>query len=110
MRQLTPKERQGLHLRRVNGCGITLLIDHGKADRNSCHYATRWFTLFFLPIVPLGRYYVRKVGTMSYQIFASMPLSTREIIWTYLLYWIVFPVVIGILIVVVIAVIRYLHV
>jgi hypothetical protein len=82
---------------RINGVGTTFL-GISPMDTEGVATATWWFTLFYLPIVPLGRRRVRFLphkGTgFSYQELERLPLNGREIALTYLTGWLFFPLLI----------------
>lgn len=50
----------------INGIGTRL---HGSKDRCSACYAvtqTHWITFLYLPVIPLGRYRVKKVTPVNF--------------------------------------------
>jgi hypothetical protein len=62
----------------INGIGCTL-YGHSDYDRESNSYATtHYFTFFFLPILPLGRYRVINVGARRYQFLGKIPLRNGD--------------------------------
>lgn len=79
-----------------------MLLCNTRPDDAGRFFATRWFMLL-LPIVPLGRYHVRRlgqhdiggvasVGTVTqYQVLGRSRLRLPEILRTYLMFWIVMP-------------------
>jgi len=87
----------------VNGFG-TLLLHNSRPDADGRFFATRWF-MIILPVVPLGRYHVRRLGvrqhggffssaeTTRYEVFGRSRLRAIEIIRTYLYFWLVLPAV-----------------
>ncbi|WP_434444479.1 hypothetical protein [Lentzea sp. E54] len=84
------------------GIGFTLL-HNTRPDEHGRFFATRWFMLLF-PVVPLGRYHVRLAGettgggftsvsvTTAYQLLGRSRLRPVEILRTYLMFWVVMPV------------------
>lgn len=68
-----------------------------RVDATGYCFATRWFMLFNLPIVPLGRYYLRELGlrpgsnhletTTKYEIAGTAELHPGEILRTYAYSW-----------------------
>ena len=81
----------------LNGIGTTLLGISPQNEQSEAT-ATRWFTFFYLPIVPLKRYTVRflphKGSGFSYYILANEPLNWREVVLTYLYGWLLMPLLI----------------
>lgn len=58
-----------------NGIGTML---YGRRDfdpSDGTYFATLWFTVVFLPIVPLQQYLVRDAGGDAYQFLGSVPMS-----------------------------------
>lgn len=82
---------------RLNGIGITLL-GVSDMDQDGVATATLWFTFLFLPLIPLHRYRVQFLPSQgagySFQILSQENHSLSEILKTYLLGWIVAPVLI----------------
>lgn len=88
----------------VNGIGWTMM-GHTRVDGDGNCFATRWLTLFGLPILPLDRFYLKELGTTfqskgteqkttsRYQIFGTAPLSVNELIRTYLYCWLFAPLI-----------------
>jgi hypothetical protein len=80
----------------------TMLLHNSRADESGGFFATCWF-MVILPVVPLGRYYVRQTGyrdeggplsirtTTTYEIFGRSRLRWIEVVRTYLAWWIVMP-------------------
>lgn len=77
---------------RFNGIGTTI---YGKREVNpedGSYIVTKWFTVLYFPIIPLGSYRVIKVkqnffaGSPKYQM-REAPLSVRQIIFTYAAWW-----------------------
>jgi hypothetical protein len=74
-----------------------------RADESGRCFATRWVTALGLPLIPLGRYYLKEAGmsltsqglgsttTTRYEIFGVSPLRISEIIRTYLYCWLFVP-------------------
>lgn len=85
---------------RGNGFGTTLLgfrRTGGHSDPN-VGSATKWFTLFFLPFIPLGRLHIRiaksqKGSGISFHELGRSALHWGEIALTYLTGWIVWPAI-----------------
>ncbi len=82
---------------RINGIGTTLL-GVSDMDQEGVATATFWFTFVFLPLIPLRRYRVQFLPAQgagySYQVISEEKHSISEILKTYLLGWIVAPVLI----------------
>ena len=58
-----------------NGIGTML---YGRRDfdpADGAHFATLWFTLLFIPLIPLRQYLVRDVGGGSYEFLGMVPMS-----------------------------------
>ncbi|MEU9189739.1 hypothetical protein AB0D14_35400 [Streptomyces sp. NPDC048484] len=84
-----------------NAMGTTLL-HNSRPDASGCFFATCWI-VFILPVVPLGRYYVRQGKitdesgfssvrtTTEYEFVGSSRLRSVEVIRTYLYFWIAVP-------------------
>lgn len=77
---------------RFNGIGTTI---YGKREINpedGSYLVTKWFTLLYFPIIPLGSYRVIKekqnffAGHSKYQMKKAPP-SVRQIIFTYMAWW-----------------------
>ena len=77
---------------RFNGIGTTI---YGKREVNpedGSYIVTKWFTVIYFPIIPLGSYRVIKVkqnvfaGSPKYQM-RDAPLSVKQIIFTYAAWW-----------------------
>ena len=77
---------------RFNGIGTTI---YGKRDINpedGSYVVTKWFTLIYFPIIPLGSYRVIKTkknflaGFPEYQM-SHAPLNAKQIVLTYLAWW-----------------------
>lgn len=73
---------------RFNGIGTTI---YGKREVNpedGSYIVTKWFTVIYFPIIPLGSYRAIKVkqnffaGSPKYQM-RDAPLSVKQIIFTY---------------------------
>lgn len=81
---------------RINGTGTTLL-GISPMDSSGVATATRWITFLYLPVVPLARYRVHflpnKGRGFSYQELERLGLNGREILTTYLFFWLVIPLV-----------------
>ena len=75
------------------------LLHNTRPDADGRLFATRWL-IVLLPIVPLGRYHVRRgrissTGrefTIEYRFFGRSPLRPVEVIRTYVYFWVVVPV------------------
>lgn len=91
-----------------NGIGTTY-ISATRRDAEGKNHVIEWFVLFGMPIIPLGRYHVKKTGyrssststssrtVTSYQLLGGTGLKFWEVIGTYLFFWILSPaVVIGV--------------
>ncbi|MCW3054277.1 MAG: hypothetical protein JWN14_3447 [Chthonomonadales bacterium] len=78
-------------LHAINGCGTTLL-DY-RPQEEGTYLATRWFTLFYLPILPLSAMRVRPIqregqfGRETYrvEILSLAQLDPMRVLRTYLL-------------------------
>jgi hypothetical protein len=77
---------------RFNGIGTTI---YGKREVNpddGSNIVTKWFTVLYFPIIPLGSYRVIKekqavfAGFPKYQM-NNAPLSVKQIIFTYVAWW-----------------------
>ena len=77
---------------RFNGIGTTI---YGKREVNpedGSYIVTKWFTVLYFPIIPLGSYRVIKVkqnffaGSPKYQM-RDAPLNMKQIIFTYVAWW-----------------------
>jgi hypothetical protein len=75
-----------------NGIGTTI---YGKREVNpddGSYIVTKWFTVLYFPIIPLGSYRVIKekqaffAGFPKYQM-NNAPLSVKQIIFTYVAWW-----------------------
>lgn len=78
---------------RINGTGTTLL-GISKVDENNIATATKWFTLFWLPLIPLSRHKVKFINYKKYSefyILSQENLNIREILKTYLFCWFIIP-------------------
>ena len=82
---------------RINGIGTTFL-GISKQDENGVATATNWFTIFFLPIFPFTRVQVRffpsQGSGFTFELLSYQKLVFKEILKTYLLGWIIFPLLI----------------
>jgi hypothetical protein len=78
-----------------NGIG-TKLLGFSKVDEYGCCYATKWFTIFFLPIIPLERIRIKR-DTENKYVFKYHILEQgknpdwKNILSTYLYGWVLFP-------------------
>jgi hypothetical protein len=77
---------------RFNGIGTTI---YGKREVNpedGSYIVTKWFTVLYFPVIPLGSYRVIKekqnflAGFPKYQM-RDVPLSVKQITFTYLAWW-----------------------
>jgi hypothetical protein len=85
----------------LNGFGTDF---RGFTARQSdgSHYATKWFTAGFMPVVPLARYQLIIGSSESsanewktdYEELGRTPLRWQEIAVTYVGWWLVMPVVV----------------
>lgn len=84
-----------------NGIGFDLRGKTRTDAHNRC-FATRWFTLVGLPVLPLGRYYITERGatsshgqhTATYEFHGKSRLRIAEVLQMYLFCWVVIPVVV----------------
>src|SRR6185436_9203278 len=75
----------------INGCGTTLLDYRALAD--GTYAATRWVTVFGLPVVPLSGYVIEPTSqefghggeTSKFTILEKTSLALNSIVRTYLL-------------------------
>lgn len=83
-----------------NGIGTTYRGFSRRLDDGS-HHATEWFVLLLLPIVPLQRVRLHIGATTygldlssftQYRVLETTPLVFGEILLTYVVGWIAFPV------------------
>lgn len=73
----------------VNGMGVTFLDFRKQGE--GVYAATRWVTLFYLPLVPLGQLLVRPIALQAdpmrrsyqYEILEKQPLSLGSVLKTY---------------------------
>ncbi|MEM1095753.1 MAG: hypothetical protein AAGJ10_14230 [Bacteroidota bacterium] len=83
---LTPPESMG---NAVNGTG-TMLLDY-RARGEGVYTATKWWTLFYFPLVPRGRYVVRPIKQQNnpmqrsyrFQVLNKEPLGWGSVLKTY---------------------------
>ena len=86
-----------------NGFGLHL-TGFTRVDPSGRCFATRWLTLLYLPILPLGRYYLTtgeivddanygfySNTTTRYQIAGRARLNLGEILRTYVYSWLIGP-------------------
>lgn len=84
-----------------NGIG-TELKGFTRPDASGMHFGTRYFVVFGLPVIPLGRYYLRQTSmsaqamntTTRYAIAGRSRLRFSEVLKTYLFCWIYGPAVV----------------
>lgn len=100
IRALAPGDR--VRLGSFNGIGFGFK-SFTRTDARGCCFATRWFMLVYLPVIPLGRYYVKDQGTTGtyagaytstttrYTIYGRSPLRADEILRTYVFQWVLGP-------------------
>ncbi len=86
-----------------NGIGTTY-ISTTRRDTEGKNHVIEWFVLFSMPIIPLRRYHVKKIGyqsthgggstrsVTSYQLLERTGLKFGEVIGTYLFFWVLSPV------------------
>ena len=75
----------------VNGTGIRLLDYRAMSD--GTYEATRWLTILFVPILPIGTLLIRPgtaegVGTMmrySFQLLGKRPMNWRRVLRMYVI-------------------------
>lgn len=75
----------------VNGTG-TMLLDYRKRDKG-IYAATKWWTLFYFPLVPRGQYVVRPTKQQNnpmqrsyrFQVLAKESLNWGSVLKTYAL-------------------------
>jgi hypothetical protein len=102
MREYDAKDLTGLKpirsaptLGTVNGIGF-LLMGFRPIRNTDLFVTTRFFTFFFVPLLPIARYVVERVGTDSFRFYYTVPL-TRGQAWVrfavpaLLLAWILGP-------------------
>jgi len=86
----------------INGCGTTLLDYRALADGS--YAATRWVTVFGLPLLPLSGYVIEPTSqeyshggeTSKFSILGKTPLAIDRVMRTYLLAVIgVLPLILG---------------
>jgi hypothetical protein len=59
----------------LNGIGATF-YGHRNYDKETNSYVTtHWFTILFVPIIPIAAYRVSSAGSNSYSIYGRVPLS-----------------------------------
>ena len=83
-----------------NGIGTRI---YGKRDLNpadNSYIATKWFTLLYFPVIPLGSYRVIKAkqesffAVQKYQM-TKVALNVKQVIVTYLAWWAIPVLLIG---------------
>jgi hypothetical protein len=89
-------------LRSYNGIGFGFKSPT-RTDANGRCFVTRWFMVLYLPVIPLGRYYVtqgststrhtgaRSRSTTQYTIHGRSRLHVSEILRTYAFQWLLAP-------------------
>lgn len=79
----------------VNGIG-TRFYGISIPDERGESTATLWFTIAYLPILPIKRYIIKRAITKAsifrYTIIQKTPLKIKEIFIVYFLGWIVTPI------------------
>ena len=86
-----------------NGIG-TMWQGISKPNASGMRTGTRWFTVFYLPVVPLSRHRFRYGGsaqsrwsflgrTTPYTVYSKESLDVGEILTTYLLSWVICPLI-----------------
>ncbi|MFD9128767.1 hypothetical protein [Kitasatospora sp. NPDC059571] len=82
----------------------TKCLGFGHRQADGSHHATRWAVLFDLPVIPLRRHRLRVGATLHtrlgngsrsvtrYEMLGEDALVVREVLTTYLVYWIIGPV------------------
>ncbi|MFE1754458.1 hypothetical protein [Streptomyces anandii] len=87
-----------------NGIG-TKYLGFGDRNRDGSHHATEWFVLFDLPVVPLRRHRLTVGASVyvpsgnggrtitRYTVHEETPLRGGEIARTYLVWWLVGPLI-----------------
>ncbi|MCH5670424.1 hypothetical protein [Streptomyces gilvus] len=90
----------------VNGIG-TKFLGFGYRNRDGSHYATQWFVVLDLPILPLRRYRLTVGADVHHPLGAGSRTLTRyvlheetrldsgEIMLTYLTWWLLGPLVVA---------------
>jgi hypothetical protein len=81
-----------------NGIGFTMR-GFTRTDTSGRCFATRWFVMFLLPVIPLARYYVTEGATTPtaaswttrYQLHGRSRLRAGEVLRTYVFCWLVAP-------------------
>ncbi|MFF2514757.1 hypothetical protein [Streptomyces sp. NPDC058086] len=89
-----------------NGIG-TKYLGYGYRNRDGSHHATQWAVLFDMPVIPLRRHRLTVGSTVfkatgngsrsvtQYTVHEETPLEGREIARTYLIWWLLGPLVAG---------------
>ncbi len=76
----------------LNGTGTTIYGKRDVSPEDGSYIVTKWFTLLYLPIIPLGSYRTTKVkknffaGFPEYQM-SRVPLNVKQVMLTYLAWW-----------------------
>ena len=67
----------------INGVGTKI---YGKSDEGSdgSYITTLFFTILFIPVIPIKQYLVRHEGDNRYAFFGSVPSSTAIRVWQWL--------------------------
>ena len=84
-----------MHNINIMGFGTILYGSRSKNKEDNSYIATRWITLFYLPIIPLGSYRVILgnqrgiiVGAqVGYQSTERIKLDSKQVVNTYLLWY-----------------------
>lgn len=59
----------------LNGIGATFYGQRDHDKETNSYVTTHWFTILFVPIIPLAAYRVSSTGGNSYSIYGKVPLS-----------------------------------
>jgi hypothetical protein len=70
----TSKRNPSLHT--INGIGTTFYGNRDSDQPTSTYVTTHWFTILYLPIIPIAAYRVSDAGGRSYNIHGRVPLSS----------------------------------
>jgi hypothetical protein len=62
-------------LQTINGIGATFYGQRDYDKETNSYVTTHWFTILFVPIIPLAAYRVTSTGGNSYSIYGKVPLS-----------------------------------
>jgi hypothetical protein len=67
-------------LRTVNGIGTTLYGKRSFDPQSATYIATLYFTIFYVPIIPIAAYRVRNLGASGYRFYGKVPLARSAFI------------------------------